>query len=40
VRPADSRDRLDAFEAVRKRIDAGRPQRLELRPTRREKLVA
>jgi hypothetical protein len=33
-------DRFDAFEAVREWIDAGGPQRLELRPARREKLVA
>src|SRR5437763_2247006 len=40
VRIAHRHDRLDPFEAVWERIDACGPQRLELRPPRREKLVA
>ena len=36
VSGADRRDRLDAVVLVRERLDAGRPQRVELLPPRRE----
>jgi hypothetical protein len=39
VRGADGGDRLYALERVRKRLDPGRAQRLELAPPRREQLL-